>query len=100
MIGLFVATAAFLAIILAASNINLEKDPIFNKDFSHWRGIAFIIFYIWSLGINMYFYEKYNINHRVVLENNYTMYPTSVGIFRFASVFSVLFVVFFSLYAL
>ena len=67
MAGGAVLTAIFLAIILIHAGRNLQSNPTFNEDFPMWKGLIFIIFYIWALGVNIYIYEKHNIDYRTVL---------------------------------
>lgn len=78
----------------------MQGDPIFNRDFPTWRGIALFVFYIWSLGINTHHYERHNISHRTILENTQTKYPTSTNLYKFAGFFSAILVVVFTLYVL
>jgi hypothetical protein len=58
------------------------------------------LFYIWALGIDIAYFEKYRITHRIIFQNNHTDYPTSRDLFKISGVFSILFVIIFTLYAL
>lgn len=51
------AVAIFMTLLLMYKKKSVETDPIFNRDFPTWRGIALIIFYIWTQGANLYVYE-------------------------------------------
>ena len=53
-VGMMSTVIIILIIILAINGLSIETDPIFNRDFPTWRGIAFFIFYIWILGFNTY----------------------------------------------
>lgn len=90
----------FMVVILARASITLQSDPAFNRDFPLFRGISYILFYIWALGIDLHIFEKYRITHRIIFQNNSTEYPTSTDLFEIAGVFSILFVIIFTLYAL
>jgi len=48
------AVILFMSLLLAYQNKGVETNPIFNRDFPTWRGIAFVIFYIWVIGINVF----------------------------------------------
>lgn len=100
MIGIFITACLFLAGILIYFQNSVQTDPIFNQDFSTWRGIALFIIYVWVLGVNLHHYEKFNITYRNILENNYTYYSTSKNLFQVAGFFSTFIIVLFVLYAL
>ena len=53
---MIVTVIVILIVILAVNNLSIETDPVFNRDFPTWRGIAFFIFYIWILGFNTYMF--------------------------------------------
>lgn len=80
--------------------MSVEKDPIFNRDFPAWRGMAFIILFIWVLGFNWYYYEEYRISPHVLLDYNDHHRITSTKLFNIAAVFSMIFSLLFCLYAL
>lgn len=75
-------------------------DPIFNRDFPTWRGIAYIIFYLWILGLNVHIFENFSISHRNILDFNEHHYETSTGIFKITGFLSTVFAGMFTLYAL
>lgn len=89
-----------MSIILSRSSVSLDKNTIFNKDFTLWRGISIFIFYIWVLGVDFSFFEKYKISHRIIFKNNYPEYPTSIALFKIAGIFSILFITTFTIYSL
>ena len=79
--GLFFgfAAAILISIIVLASNglISLQ-DEGFKNDFALFRGIAIFIFYLWILALNVYGWEKNNIDYRHILKFNpfhYSSYP-------------------------
>lgn len=78
----------------------METDPIFNRDFPTWRGIALIICYIWIVGINVACFEFFMISYRNVMDFNDNYYSTSTAVFKIAGFLSTLFAILFSLYAL
>lgn len=45
-----------MVILLAENDITLPSDPIFNLDFSLFRGIGYIILYMWVLGVDQFMY--------------------------------------------
>jgi len=55
-IGIIIAVIVFMSFLLAYENKSVETDPQFNRDFSSWRGLAFVIIYFWVLGINIYYF--------------------------------------------
>lgn len=89
-----------LIIILELSKISIEKDPVFSRDFPTWRGIAYFIFYMWIISINTYFFEAYNVSHRIIFHYNEHHYSTSAQISVLAGVFSTIFLVMFTIYTL
>lgn len=57
-----------MVILLSYKGLEVQQDPIFNRDFPIWRGIAFVILYIWILGYNINFYEKFKISYHIILD--------------------------------
>lgn len=100
LVGTVITIIVFVSIILSRSDVTLNANTVFNKDFSLWRGISIFIFYIWVLGIDFGYFEKYKINHRIILKNNYPKYPISTDLFSIAGVFSIIFIIVFTIYAL
>lgn len=45
-----------MCIILARAGVALEIDPIFNQYFPLWRGISFYIFYVWMIGVCIFYW--------------------------------------------
>jgi hypothetical protein len=82
------------------TNVNLDNDKNFARDFPTWRGISIFIFYIWVLGFNIYMYEEYKITHRLILKFDDHHYSTSVNIFKFAGLHTSIFLILFLLYIL
>lgn len=80
--------------------MTLNANTVFNKDFTLWRGISIFIFYIWILGVDFAYFEKYKISHRIILKNNYPKYPVSTDLFTIGGVFSIIFIIVFTIYAL
>lgn len=100
MIGVFIAACVFLAALLIYLRNYVQTDPIFNNDFPVWRGVTLWIIYMWVMGINLHHYEKFNVNHRVILENRSTRYPKSTTVFKSAGLLSTILVIVFTLYTL
>lgn len=69
--GCLVTIIIFMCIILSREHIVLEVDPIFNQHFPLWRGISTYIFYVWMLGTNLLFFERFKISHKIILEIKY-----------------------------
>lgn len=78
----------------------MEQDPLFNRDFPVWRGMAFIILYIWVLGFNAYYFQEYRISPHVILDYTDHHRITYTKLFNIAGFFSTLFSLLFCLYAL
>ena len=100
LVGTVITIIVFVSIILSRSDGTLNANTVFNKDFSLWRGISIFIFYIWVLGIDFGYFEKYKINHRIIFKNNYIKYPLSTDLFSIAVFFSIIFFIVLSNYAL
>ena len=89
-----------MSALLGYERKSVEEHPIFNRDFATYRGIAFIIFYIWVLGICVFCFEWYIISYRNILDFNDHHYSTSTQIFKVAGFLSTIFAALFTLYAL
>lgn len=100
LVGVMIAVIAFMSFLLAHSGRSVETDPIFNRDFPIWRGSAFVILYIWVIGVNVYYFEKYMISHRIILDLDQKNRSSSNRIFNIAGFFSSVFVIIFTAYAL
>lgn len=85
---------------LGYNGLKVEKDPIFARDFPIWRGIAFIILYIWCLAFTFFYFDKYKINHYIVLDYEEHHRSTYSDLFNIAGAFSTIFGVMFVLYVL
>lgn len=89
-----------LVFIILYKHLNVENDSIFARDFPTWRGAAVFILYIWVLGFNLYCFETYKISHRLIFKFTDHHYSTSAHIFRFAGIFTTLFLILFLIYLL
>lgn len=56
LLGTVLSIIVFMVILLAENDITLPSDPIFNLDFSLFRGIGYIILYMWVLGVDQFMY--------------------------------------------
>ena len=56
-----------------------------------------LILYQWLLGWNVYGWNKYNVNYKLIFKFNYH-YSSLVDIFRRASIFTFIFILSFSYY--
>ena len=100
LIGAVLTVIVFMCIILARANITLQANQKFNADFVVWRGISIFIFYIWVLGLDLTYFQKYKISFRIIFKDNYPKHPISTDLFRVAGVFSIIFIVVFTIYSL
>ena len=89
-----------LIFIIRYSNLNIESDAIFSRDFPTWRGAAIFTLYIWVLGFNLFCFEKYKISHRLIFKFNDHHFSNSTYLFRLAGLFTMLFMVTFLIYLL
>ena len=55
-VGICLTVIVMLIIVLELSDVSVEKDPIFSRDFPTWRGIAYFIFYMWIISLNTYLF--------------------------------------------
>lgn len=60
------------AIILLAANLKSEngvlseEDIVFSNQYRLWKGIGFIVLYIWVFAISFYIFEKKRINYSLI----------------------------------
>lgn len=60
---------SFLAIVImleVSSDITLANNKEFQDQFPAWRGAAELVFYFWILSFNILFYERSQINYRLI----------------------------------
>lgn len=57
---------AITIIVIITNNLSLHSNETFANDFPAWRGSAELVFYMWILSLNMLFYEKSNINYKLI----------------------------------
>ncbi len=106
MFGLGVgATVVLLGILVGIIQYQgLEIDgvnkSVFSRDFPTWRGIAIFILYIWVLGFDVYFFEKYKISHRLILKFDDHHYSPSSYYFKIAGILTSIFMLTFLFYLL
>lgn len=89
-----------MSLLLVYEKKSVETDPVFNRDFPTWRGIAYIIFYIWVLGLNVLCFEHFMISHPIILDFNDHHVEPSTEIFKIAGLLSTVFAALFTIYAL
>lgn len=89
-----------MSLLLTEKGIKVQDDPIFNRDFPVWRGIAYIIMYIWVFGYIIHFFEKYKISHHILLDFEDHNHANSTHIFNIAGIFTFIYCVLFAIYAL
>lgn len=69
-------------------------------EFPLWRGISLILFNIWIWGIDLQFFQKFGINYRTVFQNKQNQSPCSTDLYRVGGIFSIIFVICFTIYSL
>lgn len=89
-----------LLVILIREGKHVETDPVFNRDFPTWRGIAFFIFYVWILSMNTYMFEKYGVSHRIIFKHEDHHYSTALDMFKVSGFFTTIFFLLFLIYTL
>ena len=99
-VGATIMVIGTLIFIIRYSNLNIESDAIFSRDFPTWRGAAIFTLYIWVLGFNLFCFEKYKISHRLIFKFNDHHFSNSTYLFRLAGLFTMLFMVTFLIYLL
>lgn len=100
MVGLFIAVIVFMSLLIIYRGQSVDQDPIFNRDFPIWRGIAYIILYIWVFGFNIYYFQAYRISYHIILDYVEHHRASYTNIFNIAGIFSAIFSIFFALYVL
>lgn len=63
---------AFMVLVLSISDyvtdVEIEVNPVFTDNFPIWRGASYVLFYLWLLGGDIFFYEKSQINYRLIFQ--------------------------------
>ncbi len=100
LIGTVITVIVFMSVIISRSSVTLQTNTIFNLDFILWRGMGIFIFYIWALGVDLSYFEKYKVSFRIIFKDNYPEHPISTDLFRVAGIFSIIFIITFTIYSL
>lgn len=89
-----------LVVIIQINDLSIANQSNFSRDFPTWRGIAIWIWYVWILGTDIYFYDKFKIRYRQIFKIKPDHYPQPVNIYRIAGFHSSVFVILFLFYVL
>ena len=81
------------------SDLDMDKDPEFKSLFPIFRTFFIICLYLWTLGINVWVWNKAKVNYKslFMFDNHYS---TVIEIFLRSSIFSIIFFSTFFLYIL
>ena len=86
-IGLLIFEIIIIFVIGFKFNLDIDNDPNFKSVFPMFRGFFVICLYWWTYGINVYFWNKYQISYRVILEFD-NHYSQVIEIFQYAGFFT------------
>ena len=75
-------------------------NKTFTDHFPIWRGASYILFYIWMLGLDVLFYERSQINYKLVFQFKNHRMPQSKRLFLRAGLLSLLYVILFYVFTL
>ena len=98
--GITLFTLGLLIFFVIRFDLSIENHSTFSRDFPVWRGYALFVLLIWSLGVNIYCFEKYKVNYQLILGLQDHHRTSSVDIFHLACFFTLKFLVLFTLYLL
>lgn len=82
------------------THVVLEVNKTFTEHFPIWRGASYILFYLWFIGLDVTFYERSQINYRLIFKFGRYNMPESKFIFLRAGVLSLIYIVLFYLFTL
>lgn len=99
--GGFLSFIAILIMVNVVNDIGIGTNSVFTNNFPVWRGACQVIFYIWVLGLNIWFYEKTQINYKLIFftDDMYNL-PNSKFYFEMASIFSFVYLLLFMVFML
>lgn len=83
-----------------SNNFKIEGTNNFTNHFPIWRGASYILFYLWLLGLDVLFYERSQINYRLIFQFKHHNMPESRFIFLRVSILSVIYLVLFYVFSL
>jgi hypothetical protein len=66
MMGAIFLLISLLICIIKIGNVSIENNKIFRDNFPVWRGASYLLLYLWILGFSVLFYEKSQINYRLI----------------------------------
>lgn len=95
MVGLGMGVIVFLIVALVMTdslkNTQLWTNEILANQFPIWRGASYILFYMWMLSLDILFYEKSQINYRLIFHYESHNMPGSRYLFLNVSILSIIF---------
>jgi hypothetical protein len=50
--------------------------------------------------VDLSYFEKYKVSFRIIFKDNYPKHPISTDLFRVAGIFSIIFIITFTIYSL
>eukprot|EP00743_Colponemidia_sp_Colp-15_P003538 GILK01003818.1.p1 GENE.GILK01003818.1~~GILK01003818.1.p1 ORF type:complete len:823 (+),score=116.33 GILK01003818.1:2051-4519(+) len=87
-VGILVCVFCYLLAVCTNYGVNLNDDTKLRAVFPVFRGIIFVVFYMWMWGFNVYAWTVSGINYRFIFEMDPKSYSDFHQIFRRAGFFS------------
>ena len=91
MFGVFWGVFAIILIITVSIavryGIDMDNDPEFNLIFPMFRGQINICLFLWFIALNVYMWNKYSVNYRLIFKFN-NHYSNFITLLKRATVFS------------
>lgn len=97
--GVSVSLVVVAIILFSYNSISIDTNETFKRDFPMWRGVSYIIMYMWVMAFNTVIFEKYKVNYQLIL-NFSKLSSTSAFILSYASVFTLIFMLVFLIYVM
>lgn len=91
-VGVIGSIIVVIIVLLAYEGIRIDSDPYFVRDFPVHRGNILIIISMWMFALNIFTFEKFHINYKLIFKFNTS--ETSAHVFSRVSIVSISCIVF------
>lgn len=92
-------TLVFVAVLVFYQGELGALDGRFVRDFHVWRGVGYLVLYLWAFSLDIAVFEKFKINYQLLF-GFMKMTPRSSFALTFASTFTLIYMVLFVFYLL
>ena len=93
-----ICTLAILIFLIVKNHINVDQYGDFQKTFPIWRGMSYIILYIWVMGLTTLYFEIHEINYKLLFNLDTVNLPRATFILNCAGLFTTLYLLLFIYY--